>query len=1067
MRSNRVTAALLCATALGVGASSALVSTAEADLPVLDIPRLTGIIADGEVGDWGDAGLRIEILTPNQPNRAPLSDLDGQLRLGWDDEGLLLLAQVTDDYLTEADGVAGLWNGDGMELFLAPFRGSPDVMQYPVAPGATGEQPEARWYLHDFRQTAALTNLTGDPVFAGRATATGYVVEGRVPWAPLDIAPETGRVVAFQLFVNDYDEEGFERLLLYPGERSHADLLNFRELRLAQGGGAPQRVISRVRLLGGPGDRIGISVEVRDHGEGTGYELAARGRSVGSAAADTNGTVLRFSYILEAERLEAVVNQLNLMADGAPLTPIQVPSEYLSVRHVLARGREVRARAAAGEMPHEKVRAAAMVLGWTDLLEQMAVDQGDRDLGEVEKRAGSVEECVALLQGALEDYDGSGDAYARRRGGFYSAYLSSADRSGQIYSLYVPPHYDARRPWPLHVHMHGHGGSFGALRNPGVAPDYLMAFVDGRGQTGYMGLGERDVLEAVADVRRHYSIDENRIYARGGSMGGRGTWSLTTRNPDLFAAALPDCGWADGLFIGNLGNTPVWNFHDETDWTVAIDHSRAAVGELAASGYPVIHTEATGGGHSTAAFALQSEREAWLAAQVRDPHPRRVRHSAATPYRGRAYWVEILELGDPNRPGHVDARFAAGHTLYLTTTNVRRLAVDLPAALCDRSAPLTVAAATDPVVVAAPLPERLFISWSDAGEIEVSAADSRPVRSYRPYIAGGLNYIWSSGEPFVIVRPTQGGDAELLAHRAAVCDFLSRETGSTYREQMPIGQIPVVDDVAVTDRMMEDHNLVLVGPASANGLLQRLMRDLPVRERGDDLLIGEERLPFEGRLYNLFHYNPEAPQRYLAVISAAAVDSLAPWDFNDFVNHEGAYGFHLKEVDPRRREVRRLRWTEHWRLQLEPDDGDALPHGLARAATWDEAFRLAACAATGSDFSLDWQDHSAESHAWDPALTTWGDLRADLDRPTDFYRGTLTGEELVDLAAAAGDSLSWAGFVPDLVAEEIRPGSLYRLCLPANLAWALASELHYNLPQVEWARTDDLWQQFERMQRRR
>jgi hypothetical protein len=349
--------------------------------------------------------------------------------------------------------------------------------------------------------------------------------------------------------------------------------------------------------------------------------------------------------------------------------------------------------------------------------------------------------------------------------------------------------------------------------------------------------------------------------------------------------------------------------------------------------------------------------------------------------------------------------------------------------------------------------------------VQVRLADPRPARPYQPYIAGGVNHIWSSGEPFVIVRPTQGDDEALLAHRAELCEFLSRETGSDYWEQMPVGGIPVVDDVELTDRMMHRHNLILVGPATANAALRRLMRELPVRERGDSLIVGEERLGFEGRLYTLFHYNPEAPQHYLAVLSSPEVEGLEPRMATDLINHEGAFGFHLKEVTPLHRELRRLRWDAQWRPQVEVGDEEPIPERLARSMEWERAFAQAARAATGSQYFLGHVGDDPEARLWDHTVTTWGDQRADLDRPMDFYRSRMTGAELLDLARALRDSLDWAGLEPPIGEGAIQPQATYYVCMPTWMPWDLAGQLHRNLPDVEWAHTETMWQHFERQQR--
>ena len=56
---------------------------------------------------------------------------------------------------------------------------------------------------------------------------------------------------------------------------------------------------------------------------------------------------------------------------------------------------------------------------------------------------------------------------------------------------------------------------------------------------GYDGLGGDDVLRVLADVRRAYNIDPERITLTGLSMGGGGTWPIGLRHPELFAALAP------------------------------------------------------------------------------------------------------------------------------------------------------------------------------------------------------------------------------------------------------------------------------------------------------------------------------------------------------------------------------------------------------------------------------------------------------------------------------------------------------------------------------------------------
>lgn len=62
-----------------------------------------------------------------------------------------------------------------------------------------------------------------------------------------------------------------------------------------------------------------------------------------------------------------------------------------------------------------------------------------------------------------------------------------------------------------------------------------------RGTAGYQGIPEQDVYEMLDDLKSRFSIDEDRIYLTGLSMGGGGTVWLSLTRPDIWAAIAPCC----------------------------------------------------------------------------------------------------------------------------------------------------------------------------------------------------------------------------------------------------------------------------------------------------------------------------------------------------------------------------------------------------------------------------------------------------------------------------------------------------------------------------------------------
>ncbi|HXU00441.1 MAG TPA: prolyl oligopeptidase family serine peptidase [Polyangia bacterium] len=240
------------------------------------------------------------------------------------------------------------------------------------------------------------------------------------------------------------------------------------------------------------------------------------------------------------------------------------------------------------------------------------------------------------------------DPYRESTGMIVKAYRAEWDGTLQPYALYVPPDYKPGRPggWPLIVALHGAWSDhrhnlrrvFGldnrprendaeASRNELPLPDVPALVVSpfGRGELmGYDGLGGDDVMRVIADVRRAYDVDPDRITLTGLSMGGDGTWQIGLRHPEMFAAIAPVCAVADfrrmikpvdaGLFdadwldkqspaalAGNAAHMQVFIFHGDKDPTVPVADSRKMVErfrQLGMLGKNVHYTEYPGVGHN-------------------------------------------------------------------------------------------------------------------------------------------------------------------------------------------------------------------------------------------------------------------------------------------------------------------------------------------------------------------------------------------------------------------------------------------------------------------------------------
>ena len=100
------------------------------------------------------------------------------------------------------------------------------------------------------------------------------------------------------------------------------------------------------------------------------------------------------------------------------------------------------------------------------------------------------------------------------------------------------------------------------------------------------------LLGLLDQITKSYSVDTNRIYLTGLSMGGYGTWDLGLSHPEKFAAIAPICGGgstivtmlAEGPRAEALKSLGVWAFHGARDPVVAPEESRRMVDLLKAAG---------------------------------------------------------------------------------------------------------------------------------------------------------------------------------------------------------------------------------------------------------------------------------------------------------------------------------------------------------------------------------------------------------------------------------------------------------------------------------------------------
>jgi predicted peptidase len=179
------------------------------------------------------------------------------------------------------------------------------------------------------------------------------------------------------------------------------------------------------------------------------------------------------------------------------------------------------------------------------------------------------------------------------------------------YLLYLPADYgkEQGKKWPLIFFLHGSGERGSDVQKVAVhGPPKLIArnvdspvkkfiVVSPQCPSASRGWNVFDLEALLTDVLEKYSVDQDRVYLTGLSMGGFGPWEWATRTPERFAAIAPMCGGGNAALARRLKSLPIWVFHGDADPTVPVKNSDNMVEALKAAGADVKYTRYPGVGH--------------------------------------------------------------------------------------------------------------------------------------------------------------------------------------------------------------------------------------------------------------------------------------------------------------------------------------------------------------------------------------------------------------------------------------------------------------------------------------
>jgi len=132
--------------------------------------------------------------------------------------------------------------------------------------------------------------------------------------------------------------------------------------------------------------------------------------------------------------------------------------------------------------------------------------------------------------------------------------ISQMDGSHQPYGAFIPNPSDKVTPRPIVFIGHGAGGRASvpsATADPQKwildnGKNWIVVRLDYRGPQAN-NQGQYDPFDVIRDLEEveGYTLDHDRFYIYGGSLGGSDAYRLAFRYPDMWAAIAPQTGWTD------------------------------------------------------------------------------------------------------------------------------------------------------------------------------------------------------------------------------------------------------------------------------------------------------------------------------------------------------------------------------------------------------------------------------------------------------------------------------------------------------------------------------------------
>ncbi len=314
---------------------------------------------------------------------------------------------------------------------------------------------------------------------------------------------------------------------------------------------------------------------------------------------------------------------------------------------------------------------------------------------------GAVPGLVAGLIGHMKPAVAPPEPLTDKRPGYYQVQVNGLPNGPPVsYLVQLPLEYDPYRRYPAVVTLHGAGttasqqvdwwsggwGPGGFRQGQAARHGYIVIAplwtVEHQRRYGYSLREHAAVLASLRDACKRFSVDTDRVFLSGHSMGGDAAWDIGLAHPDLWAGVIPIVARSDRYiahYLENARQLPLYFVCGELDGTKMVDNARDLDRYLTGHTFNCTVVEYRGRGHEHFSDEVLRIFD-WMDRFQRNFFPRTFTCKTMRPWDNFFWWVELdglppRSIVDPaewppdraTRPATVKARILATNGLNVST----------------------------------------------------------------------------------------------------------------------------------------------------------------------------------------------------------------------------------------------------------------------------------------------------------------------------------------------------------------------------------------------------------------